>query len=56
MFDAICSMVTPLIFDASGSVSLPLYVGAGFDFLSLIAAIVAAFIVIRKEKRKKEQR
>ncbi len=50
--DAINVMVTPHIFDATGSISLPWYVASAVDFFAVVAALVISKIVRGKERRK----
>jgi hypothetical protein len=51
IFDAINVTVAPYIYDSTQSISLPWYVGAIVDFISVIAAIMISILVTRKERR-----
>lgn len=53
--DSINVMLTPIIFDATQSISLPWYIASAVDFLAIVAALVISRIVINKEKRKKDE-
>lgn len=46
--DSINVMITPIIFDATNSISLPWYIATAVDFLAIIAAVVISRIVINK--------
>jgi hypothetical protein len=51
VFDAINSYAATAIYDASGSVSLPWFIGSIMDFLSLAFGIVISIIITKKLKR-----
>lgn len=46
--DAINVTISPKIYDSTGSISLPWYIGSMFDFLAVIAAILISILVNRK--------
>jgi hypothetical protein len=39
VFDALNVTITPLIYDATQSISLPWYIACGVDFLAVLAAL-----------------
>lgn len=55
IFDAINVTITPIIYDATLSISLPWYIASGMDFLAVIAALIISRIVTKKEKIKQDQ-
>jgi cyanate permease len=48
VFDALNVTITPLIYDATQSISLPWYIACGVDFLAVLAALWISRIVTKK--------
>lgn len=48
VFDALNVTITPLIYDATQSISLPWYIASGVDFIAVLAALWISRIVTKK--------